>query len=109
MIFPMSSARWPRTSMISPDERIVLLILFSPSVAFSIVLIPLCTSSRERLEITRRTLAVSATRYLPPLARGGAQTTEEHTSELQTRLHLQNILLIDKKNQNGRSLNELNT
>src|SRR6184192_4321104 len=49
MILPMSSARWPRTSMISPDERIVLLILFSPSVAFSIVLIPLCTSSREEV------------------------------------------------------------
>ena len=48
--------------MISPEERIVMLILFRPSVAFSMVAMPLCTSSRERLEISSRTLAVSATR-----------------------------------------------
>ena len=47
---------------ICPEERIVVLIRFKPSVAFSIMVIPLWTSSRERLEMSSNTLAVSATR-----------------------------------------------
>ena len=50
--------------MISPEERIVVWILFRPSVAFSMVPMPFCTSSRERLEISSRTFAVSATRWM---------------------------------------------
>ena len=42
----------------------VVLILFRPSVALSMVDMPLCTSSRERFEISRSTLAVSATRWI---------------------------------------------
>ena len=42
----------------------VLLILVRPSVAFSMVVMPLCTSSRDRLEISSSTLAVSATRWI---------------------------------------------
>ena len=64
MILPMSSARVPSASMISPEERIVVLIRFKPSVAFSMVPMPLCTSSRERFEMSSRTLAVSATRWI---------------------------------------------
>ena len=41
-----------------------MLIRFKPSVAFSIVPMPLCTSSRERFEMSSSTLAVSATRWI---------------------------------------------
>jgi len=50
--------------MISPEERIVVLIRLRPSVAFSMVPMPLCTSSRERFEMSSRTFAVSATRWI---------------------------------------------
>src|SRR2546427_145881 len=58
------SARCPRAPMISPEELMVVLMRVRPSVAFSIVAMPLCTSSRERLEMSSNTFAVSATRWI---------------------------------------------
>ena len=50
--------------MICPEERMVVLMWFRPSVALSMVVMPLWTSSRERLEMSSSTLAVSATRWM---------------------------------------------
>ena len=50
--------------MISAEEPMEALMRLNPSVAFSMVLMPLWTSSRERCEISSSTLAVSATRWI---------------------------------------------
>src|SRR5687768_18092661 len=56
--------------------------------------IPRCITSRLVVEVLRRRIAaLTAGRY-----RTGADRSEEHTSELQSRLHLVCRLLLEKKN-----------
>ncbi len=61
-ILPMLSTRSPRLVMMVADETMEPLMRFRPSVVFCIVSMPLVTSSRERPEMSSRTLALSATR-----------------------------------------------
>src|SRR2546429_6390653 len=61
--------------------------------------------ANEAREVLRRLEALSRERYVPPYAKaivhaglGERERSEEHTSELQSRLHLVCRLLLEKKN-----------
>ena len=64
MILPMSSARVPSESMISPEELNGGVDAVEAFGGLFHGADAACTSSRERLEISSRTLAVSATRWM---------------------------------------------
>src|SRR2546422_10612514 len=64
--------------------------------------LPISSCSRIRLQRTTRTSRTPARRAI--LQRGRRRRSEEHTSELQSRLHLVCRLLLEKKKKKIRSM-----